>query len=138
VVLYGCETLSLTLREEHRVRVFENRVLWRIFGPRRYEVTGGCRKLHNEELRNAYSSPSVIRMIKPRRMMGRACSTNGGKSGMRVGYWWESQKESGHYDDIDVGEWIILKWILERLEGVGWTGLIWPMIGTSGGFYRTW
>jgi hypothetical protein len=50
VVLYGCETLSLTLREEHRSRVFENRVLRRIFGPKRYEVTGGWRKLHNEEL----------------------------------------------------------------------------------------
>jgi hypothetical protein len=50
VVLYGCETWSLTLREEHRLRVFENRVLRRIFGPKRDEVTGGWRKLHNEEL----------------------------------------------------------------------------------------
>jgi hypothetical protein len=52
VVLYGLETLSLTLREEHRLRVFENRVLRRIFGPKRDEVTGGWRKLHNEELHN--------------------------------------------------------------------------------------
>jgi hypothetical protein len=59
-VLYGCETWSLTLREEHRPRVFENRVLRRIFGPRRAEVTGGWRKLHNEELRDLYSSPSII------------------------------------------------------------------------------
>jgi hypothetical protein len=51
---YGCETWSLTLREEHRLRVFENRVLRRIFGPKRDEVTGGCRKLHNEELHNLY------------------------------------------------------------------------------------
>jgi hypothetical protein len=55
VVLYGCETWSLTLREEHRLRVFENRVLRRIFGPKRYEVTGGWRKLHNEELHNLNS-----------------------------------------------------------------------------------
>jgi hypothetical protein len=68
VVLYGCETWSLTLREEHRLRVFENRVLRRIFGPKRDEVTGGWRKLHNEELRNLYSSPSIIRMIKSRSM----------------------------------------------------------------------
>jgi hypothetical protein len=68
VVLYGCETWSLTLREEHRLRVFENRVLRRIFGPKRDEVTGGWRKLHNEELHNLYSSPSIIRMIKSRRM----------------------------------------------------------------------
>jgi hypothetical protein len=53
--MYGCETLSLTLREEHRLRVFENRVLGRIFGPERDEVTGGWRKLHNEELHGLYS-----------------------------------------------------------------------------------
>jgi hypothetical protein len=68
VVLYGCESLSLTLREEHRLRVFENRVLRRIFGPKRDEVMGGCRKLHNEELHGLYSSPSIIRVIKARRM----------------------------------------------------------------------
>jgi hypothetical protein len=64
VVLYGCETWSLSLREEHRLRVFENRVLRRIFGPKREEVTGEWRKFHNEELRDLYSSPSIIRIIK--------------------------------------------------------------------------
>jgi hypothetical protein len=68
VVLYGCETWSLTLREEHRLRVFENRVLRRIFGTKRDEVTGEWRKLHNEELRDLYSSPSIIRIFKLRRM----------------------------------------------------------------------
>jgi hypothetical protein len=68
VVLYGCETWSLTLREEYRLRVFENRVLRRIFGPKRDEVTGGWRELHNEELHNFYSLRSIIRMIKSRRM----------------------------------------------------------------------
>jgi hypothetical protein len=68
VVLYGCETWSLTLREEHRLRVFENRVLRRIFGPKRDEVMGEWRKFHNEELRDLYSSPSIIRIIKSRRM----------------------------------------------------------------------
>jgi hypothetical protein len=66
VVLYGCETSSHTLREEHRLRVFENRVLRRIFGPKRDEVTGEWRKLHNEELRNLYSSPDIIRQVKSR------------------------------------------------------------------------
>jgi hypothetical protein len=69
LVLYECETLSLTLREEHILRVFENRVLRRIFGPKRDEVTGEWRKLHNEELRNLYSSPSIIRIIKSMRMI---------------------------------------------------------------------
>jgi hypothetical protein len=68
VVLYGCETLSLVLKKEHRLRVFENRVLRRIFGPLGDEVTGGWRKLHNEELHGLYSSPSIVRVIKSRRM----------------------------------------------------------------------
>jgi hypothetical protein len=68
VVLDGCETWSLTSRAEHRLRVFENRVLRRIFGPKRDEVTGEWRKLHNEELHDLYSSPSIIRIIKSRRM----------------------------------------------------------------------
>jgi hypothetical protein len=68
VVLYGCETWSLTLREEHRLRVFENRVLRGIFGPKRDEVTGEWRKLHNEELHNLYSSPNIIRQVNSRRM----------------------------------------------------------------------
>jgi hypothetical protein len=67
VVLYGCETWSLTLREEHRLRVFENRVL-RVFGPKRNEVTGEWRKLHNEELNDLYSLPNIVRVLKSRRM----------------------------------------------------------------------
>jgi hypothetical protein len=68
VVLYGCKTWSLTLREEHRLRVFENRVLRKIFGPKRDEVTREWRKFHNEELRDLYSSPSIRRIIKSRTM----------------------------------------------------------------------
>jgi hypothetical protein len=68
VVLYGCETWSLTLREERRLRVFENRVMRRIFGHKRDEVTGEWRKLDNGELHNLYSSPDIIRQIKSRRM----------------------------------------------------------------------
>jgi hypothetical protein len=68
VVLYGCETWSLTLREERRLRVFENTVLRRIFGPKRDEVTGEWRRLHNEELYDLYCSPNVIRVVKSKRM----------------------------------------------------------------------
>jgi hypothetical protein len=88
VVLYGCETWSLTVREEHKLNVFENRVLRRIFGPKRDRVTGGWRKLYNEELHNLYSSQTIMRIIKSRRMrwaghVARKC----------IGYWWESQRE---------------------------------------------
>jgi hypothetical protein len=68
VVLYGCETWSLTLREERRLRVFENSVLRRVFGPKRDEVTGEWRKLHNEELNGMYCSSNIVRGIKSRRM----------------------------------------------------------------------
>jgi hypothetical protein len=64
--LYGCGTLPVTLTEEHRLRVFENRVLRGIFGPETDEVTGERRKLHNGELHNLYSSPDIIRQIKSR------------------------------------------------------------------------
>jgi hypothetical protein len=68
VVLYGCETWSLTLREEHRLRVFENRGLRRIFGPKRDGVTGKWRRLHNEERNDLYCSRNIIRVIRSRRM----------------------------------------------------------------------
>jgi len=67
-VLYGCETLSLTLREERRLRVFEKRVLRRVFGPKRGEITEEWRKLHNEELRDLYSLPNIVRVVKSRKM----------------------------------------------------------------------
>jgi hypothetical protein len=96
VILYGCEIWSLTLKEEHRLRVFENKVLRRIFGPKRDEVTGGWRKLHNEELHDLCSSPSIIRIIKSRRMRWAGHVARMGKREMRIGYWWESQRERDH------------------------------------------
>jgi hypothetical protein len=68
VVLYGCESWSLTLREKRRLRVFENRVLRSVFGPKRDGVTGEWRKLHNEELNDLYSLPNVVRVVKSRQM----------------------------------------------------------------------
>jgi hypothetical protein len=78
VVLYGHGTWSLTLREEHRLRVSENRVLRGVFRPKREEMAAGWRRLHNEELHNLYASRNIIRVIKSRRMRCEgACSTHG-------------------------------------------------------------
>jgi hypothetical protein len=129
LVLYGYETWSLILREEHRLRVFENRVLRRIFGPERDEVTGGWRKLH-EERHNLYSSPSIIRMIKSRSIRWAGHVARIGR-GIHIGYWWENHYERDHCKDQDVGGWIILKWNLDTMGG--WIELIWRGIGTSGG-----
>jgi hypothetical protein len=85
VVLYRCETWSLTLREEHRLRVFENRVLRRISGPKR-EEDGSWRKFHNDELHSLYSSPNIVKVIKPRRMRwaGHVARMGEGRSVYRV------------------------------------------------------
>jgi hypothetical protein len=107
--------------------VFENRVLRRIFGPKRDEVTGELRKLHNEELRDLYSSPSIIRIIKSRRMRWAGHVARMGEK--RNAYWLLVGKPEGKRP---LGRprglwWIILGWILER-----WTGLVWLRIGTGG------
>jgi hypothetical protein len=76
--------------------VFENRVLRRIFGPKRDEVMGEWRKLHNEELRDLNSLPSIIRIIKSRRMRWEGHVARMGRRGMLIGYWWEIQRERDH------------------------------------------
>jgi hypothetical protein len=91
VVVYGYETLSLILREEHRLRVFQDTVLRRIFGPKRDAVTGGRRRLYNEELHNLYSSPNG--MIKSRKMSWAGHLARMGRTGMHIGYWWEARRK---------------------------------------------
>ena len=89
LVLYGCETWSCTLKEEHRLRVFENKVLRRTFEPNRDKVTGEWRKLHNEELNDPYSSPNIIRVIKSRRMRWAEHVAHIKKRGQKhTGFWW--------------------------------------------------
>ena len=88
IVLYGCETWSLTLREERRLRVFENRGLRRTFGPKRDKVTREGRKLHNEELNDMYSTPNVVRVIISRRMRWAGHVTRMGRGEAYTGFWW--------------------------------------------------
>jgi hypothetical protein len=87
VVLCGCETWSLILREERILRVFDNGVLRRIFGPKRDEVTGEWRKLHNEELNGLYCAPNIVRVIKSRgmRWAGHVARMEEGRDMYRVG-----------------------------------------------------
>jgi hypothetical protein len=99
IVLYGCETWSLALREEHRLRVFERRVLSRIFGTKRDEVTGEWRKLHNEELHSLYSSPDIINKIKSKRMRWARHVARMGDERKCTRFWWEGPKEGGHSED---------------------------------------
>jgi hypothetical protein len=92
----GVKLKSHTLREEHRLGVFENVVLRRIFGPKRDKVTSGCRNLHY-----LYSSPSIIRMIKQRMMAWEGHVARMGGRGMCTCYWWERQKERGQLERKD-------------------------------------
>jgi hypothetical protein len=115
VVLYGCKTWSLTLGEEHRLRVFENRVLRKIFGPER-EVDGSWRKLHNDELHSLYSSPNIDRVIKSRRMRwaGHVARMGEGRGEVFIGFWLGGLKAGDHWEDLVTGGRITLEWTLGR------------------------
>jgi hypothetical protein len=121
------------LREEHRLRVFESKVL-RIYGPKRDEATGEWRKLHNEGIRDSYSSPSIIRIIKSRRMRwaGHVARMGEKRKAYRllVGKP-EGKRALGRQRRRWVDN-IVLGWILERWDGEVWTGLVWLRIGTGG------
>ena len=133
VILYGCETWSFTLRVKRRLRVFENRVLRIIFGPKRDEVTGEGRKVHNEELDNLYSSPNIVRVIKSRRMRLAGHVARAGRGKAHTVFWWGNLKERDHLGYSSVDRKIILKWFFRKWNVKVWTGSSWLSIVTSGG-----
>jgi len=133
VVLYGCETLSLTLREERELRVFENRVLRRIFGPRRDEVTGEWSRIHNEELNDLYSSPNIVRVTKSRRMNWAGHVARMGVERACIRSWWGNHMEGEQWGDLGVDGQIVLERITSRWDVCIWTGLSWFRIETVGG-----
>jgi hypothetical protein len=100
--------------EEGRLRVFENRVTRRMFGPKRDEVTG--RKLHNEELNDLYSSPNIVRVIKSRRMRWAGHVAHMGKGEVHTSFWWGNVRERDHLEDPDVDGRLILRWIFRNWD----------------------
>jgi len=130
------------LREEHRLRVFENGMLRRIFGLKRDEVTGEWRKLRNEELNDLYCSPNIVQMIKSRRMSwaghvalmgeGRGMWHVWGRGEACTGFWWGNLRERAHWGDPGPDGRIILRWIFRKWDVGVWTGSSWLRIGTGG------
>jgi hypothetical protein len=103
------------LREEHRLRVFENRVLRRIFGPKRDEITRKWRKLHNEQLHDLYCSSNIVRVIKSRMRWAGHVAWMGEEIGMySIGFWWGNLRERDHCRDPGIDGEIILGWIFRK------------------------
>jgi hypothetical protein len=134
--LCGCETWSLTLKEEHRLRVFENRVLGRGFGPKRDKVTRGWRKVY-DELHNLSCSPNNIRMIKSRRTRQARHQDSTGTWKICTKFLQKNLKGRHCSGDLVTHERIILKWFLWKQGGCGdWC--VYLRIGISGGLLWTW
>jgi hypothetical protein len=121
------------LKEEPRLRVFENRVLRRIFGPKIDEVTGEWRKLHNEEPNGLYSLPNIMRVIKSRRMRLAGHVARMGRREVCTGFWWGNLRERDRWGDPGIDGRIILGYIFKKWEVGVRTGLGWLRIGTGGG-----
>jgi len=122
VVLYGCETWSVSLREECRLRVFENRMLRIIFGPKKDELTGEWRKLHNEEFNDLHSSPNIMRVIKLRRIRWAGHVARMGESRGVYRVLVGNLKERYHWGDQGVDGRIILSLIFRKWDFGVWTG----------------
>jgi len=114
VVFYGCETWSLILREERKLRVFENMALKRIFGPRRDKVKGERRRFNNEKLNDLHPSPNIVQVIKSIRMRWAWHVARMVEERRRMSSWYGNRSERDHWRDLGVGEWIILCWISRR------------------------
>ena len=108
-------------------------MLRRIFGPRRDEVPGEWRRLHNEELSDLYTSPNIVRVIKSRRMRWAGHVARMGEERGRIGSGWGNRRERDHWGDLGVNGSIILGLISRRWNVGLWTELVWPRIGTDGG-----
>jgi hypothetical protein len=124
VVLYGCETWSLKLREEHGLKMNEDGLLREIFGPEKDELTGTWRNLHNEEFYGFYCSLNIIRVIKSRRVRWSGHVARMGRGEVHTGFLWGGLGERDHLEDSGVDGRMILKLIFKKWYGEVRTGLI--------------
>ena len=132
VVWFGCETWSLTLREERWLRVFENRMLRSLFDPKRVKVTGEWRKLHNEELNDLYCSPNIVRVIKSRIMRWAGHVVIWGTGEACIGFWWGDLAERDHRRrwennikmDLQEEEYRHMDWIELAQDRDRWRALV--------------
>jgi hypothetical protein len=115
------------------IYLFENRVLRRIFGPKRDEVTGHWRKLHNEKVHDLYSSPTMVRLMKERIMGWATHVTRMGWGEKCTGFWWKNLRERDQWRDLDIDGKIILRRIFRKRDMGLWTGLSWFRLETGGG-----
>ena len=115
------------------LHVLENMVLRRIFGPRREEVTGEWRRVHNEEPNDLYSSPNIVRVIKSKRIGWAGHVALMGEERGCIGSCWRKRRERDHRGDLGVDGWKVLRWFSRRWDVGMWTGLGWPRILTGGG-----
>jgi hypothetical protein len=126
VTLYGCDTLSLTLKEGHWLRAFKNRVLREIFGPKSDEVTGEWRGLHSEKFYDLYSS---LKYYSGYQIKNTMCGAHGEE---HLGFWCGNLRERDNLEDFSTDGRIILKYTFKKWDGRAWTGLIWVRILTGG------
>jgi hypothetical protein len=133
IVLYWCGTWCLTVTKEHRLRVFENRVLRRMLGPKRDEVTGEWRRLHSGELRSSYLSKNIIRPIKSGRIRGAGHVARMGE-GRKVHKGLVGKPEGKRLlGRPSVDDRMSLKWMFGRMAGRVWIGFTWLRVGADGG-----
>ena len=128
----GCNSIGF-LRKERRLRALENRVLRRIFGPKRNDVTGAWRRLYKKELYALYFSASIIRRNKAIRMSSARHVPRMGKGNVHTGFWWVNLREGDPLEDQGVNGRAKLQWIFQRWDGRAWNGLIWLRNVTGGG-----
>jgi len=131
VVLYKCETWSLTLRKERRLTPFENRLLRRIFEPKRFEETGEWRKLHNEELHDPITQFFSVDKIENKEMGGHVARMKGAET--YAAFCWGKFREREHLVDSGLNGGVILRWMFRKWDVGVWTGSTWLRIGTGGG-----